>query len=193
MDSNALLDWHTTASVLKRVRRRKAIAVLLGRNQDTALKAAIELGVDYARRCPQCAAEGAVSRSKAQGLGRYRCKGCKGCGRPKVGATGGPTAVLEPVVAKVALQVSAGGTRRPPCVAALRVSHETLNRSVGERVRGNLTEQSMNCRHIRVKDFLHTRRGIATRYLGHCPRSFNLAGIAPGISDQANLAAPVTN
>lgn len=151
MDSNALLDWYTTASVLKRVRRRKA-----------------------------------------QGLGRYRCEGCKGCGRPKVDATG-PTAALEQVVAKVALQVSAGGTRRPPCVAALRVSHETLNRSVGERVWGDLTEQSMNCRHIRVKDFLHTRRGIATRYLGHCPRSFNLAGIAPGISDQANLAAPVTN
>ena len=42
------------------------------------------------------------------------------------------TAALDPVVAKDALLVSDGGASYPPCAAAL-VSHETLNRSMGER------------------------------------------------------------
>ena len=45
------------------------------------------------------------------------------------------TAALDPVVAKDALLVSDGGASYPPCAAALGVSHEALNRSMGERVR----------------------------------------------------------
>ena len=128
--------------------------------------AAIEFGVDEARRSPHCAPKGALSRGKAQGLRRYRCKGC---GRPKVDAPAPTTTAFEPVVAIVALEVSEGGTSRPPCVAALRSSREALNRSIGERVWGNLPEQTVNCRHSRLKDFLRARRGIITRYLVHCP------------------------
>ena len=46
-----------------------------------------------------------------------------------------------------------------------RMSHEALNRSMGERVRGDLHVQTVNSRHSRLKDFLRPRRGIATRYL----------------------------
>ena len=38
--------------------------------------AAIELGMDDERRCPHCGAGGAVSRGKARGLRRFRCKDC---------------------------------------------------------------------------------------------------------------------
>ena len=41
------------------------------------------------------------------------------------------TAALDPVVAML---VSDGGASYPPCAAALGVSHEALNRSMGERV-----------------------------------------------------------
>ena len=152
--------------------------------------AAIEFGVDEARRSPHCAPKGALSRGKAQGLRRYRCKGCGG---PKVDALAPTTTAFEPVVAIVALEVSEGGTSRPPCVAALRSSREALNRSIGEWVWGNLPEQTLNCRHSRLKDFLRARRGIITRYLVHCLRSFSLVGIAPGISDRASFAGSVTN
>jgi transposase-like protein len=189
VDSNALLDWPSAASVLTRVQRRGVIVVLSGRSEGAALKAAIELGVDEARRCRHCAPKDALSRGKAQGLRRYRCKGC---GRPKVDATA-PTTAFEPVVAIVALEVSGGGTSRPPCVAALRVSREALNRSVGEPVWGNLPEQTVNCRHSRLKDFLRARRGIITRYLEHCLRSFSLVGTTAGISDRASFAGSVIN
>ena len=46
------------------------------------------------------------------------------------------SAALDPVVAKDALLVSDGGASYPPCAARLGVSHEALNRSMGERVRG---------------------------------------------------------
>ena len=46
------------------------------------------------------------------------------------------TAALDPVLARDALLVSDGGASYPPCAAALGVSHESLNRSMGERVRG---------------------------------------------------------
>ena len=50
------------------------------------------------------------------------------------------TAALDPVVARDALLVSDGGASYPPCAAALGVSHESLNRSMGERVRGDLQD-----------------------------------------------------
>ena len=81
---------------------------------------------------------------------------------------------------------------RVPCAAALGVSHEALNRSMGERVRGDLHVQTVNSRHSRLKDFLRPRRGIATRYLDNYLSWFHLVGLAPGANDRACLAAAVT-
>lgn len=47
-------------------------------------------------------------------------------------------AALAPVLDKDALLVTDGCTSYPPCAAALGVSHEVLNQSAGERVRGEL-------------------------------------------------------
>ncbi len=91
-----------------------------------------------------------------------------------------------------ALLVSDGGASYPPCAAALGVSHEALNRSMGERVRGDLHVQTVNSRHSRLKDFLRPRRGIATRYLDNYLSWFHLVGLAPGANDRACLAAAVT-
>ena len=303
--------WLSAARGLTRAQRREALAVLSGRSEGEASKAAIELGVDEARRCPHCSSEGAVSRGMARGLRRYQCKGCgrtfnalsgtplsglhhkerwlsfgaslakgetvkasaarcdvavstafrwrhrflaaarsdsevlkgiveadetyvlesrkgaRGLGRkarrrggkakkrglsreqvpvlmaadrsgttvsavlPRVDAAA-LTAALDPVVAKDALLVSDGGASYPPCAAALGVSHEALNRSMGERVRGDLHVQTVNSRHSRLKDFLRPRRGIATRYLDNYLSWFHLVGLAPGANDRACLAAAVT-
>ena len=94
-------------------------------------------------------------------------------------------AALDPVVAKDALLVSDGGASYPPCAAALGVSHETLNRSMGERVRGDLHVQTVNSRHSRLKDFLRPRRGIATRYLDNYLSWFHLVGLAAPMTGPA--------
>ena len=311
MDVKGFQAWLSAARGLTRAQRREALAVLSGRSEGEASKAAIELGVDEARRCPHCASEGAVSRGMARGLRRYQCKGCgrtfnalsgtplsglhhkerwlsfgaslakgetvkasaarcdvavstafhwrhrflaaarsdsevlkgiveadetyvlesrkgaRGLGRkarrrggkakkrglsreqvpvlmaadrsgttvsavlPRVDAAA-LAAALDPVVAKDALLVSDGGASYPPCAAALGVSHETLNRSMGERVRGDLHVQTVNSRHSRLKDFLRPRRGIATRYLDNYLSWFHLVALAPGANDRACLAAAVT-
>ena len=76
MDGKGFQVWLSAARGLTRAQRREALAVLSGRSEGEASKAAIELGVDEARRCPHCASEGAVSRGMARGLRRYQCKGC---------------------------------------------------------------------------------------------------------------------
>ena len=76
MDIKGFQVWLSAARGLTRAQRREALAVLSGRSEGEASKAAIELGVDEARRCPHCAREGAVSRGMARGLRRYQCKGC---------------------------------------------------------------------------------------------------------------------
>ena len=76
MDIRGFQVWLSAARGLTRAQRREALAVLSGRSEGEASKAAIELGVDEARRCPHCASEGAVSRGMARGLRRYQCKGC---------------------------------------------------------------------------------------------------------------------
>ena len=77
MDVKGFQVWLSAARGLTRVQRREALAVLSGRSEGAASKAAIELGVDEARRCPHCASEGAVSRGMARGLRRYQCKGLR--------------------------------------------------------------------------------------------------------------------
>ena len=82
--------------------------------------------------------------------------------------------VLAPVLDKDALLVTDGGTSYPPCAAALGVSHEVLNQTAGERVRGELHINTVNNRHSRLKGFLRPRRGIASRYLESYLRWFHL-------------------
>ena len=301
--------WLSAARGLTRAQRREALAVLSGRSEGEASKAAIELGVDEARRCPHCASEGAVSRGMARGLRRYQCKGCgrtfnalsgtplsglhhkerwlsfgaslakgetvkaaarcdvavstafrwrhrflaaarsdsevlkgiveadetyvlesrkgaRGLGRkarrrggkakkrglsreqvpvlmaadrsgttvsavlPRVDAAA-LTAALDPVVAKDALLVSDGGASYPPCAAALGVSHEALNRSMGERVRGDL--------HVDGEQPPQPVEGLPASSPWHrhplsrqLPELVPRRCIAPGANDRACLAAAVT-
>ena len=92
MDGKGFQVWLSAARGLTRAQRREALAVLSGRSEGEASKAAIELGVDEARRCPHCASEGAVSRGMARGLRRYQCKGC---GRTFNALTGTPLSGLH--------------------------------------------------------------------------------------------------
>ena len=196
MDIRGFQVWLSAARGLTRAQRREALAVLSGRSEGEASKAAIELGVDEARRCPHCAS----GKAKKRGLSREQVPVLMAADRsgttvsavlPRVDAAA-LTAALDPVVAKDALLVSDGGASYPPCAAALGVSHEALNRSMGERVRGDLHVQTVNSRHSRLKDFLRPRRGIATRYLDNYLSWFHLVGLAPGANDRACLAAAIT-
>ena len=92
MDVKGFQACLSAASGLTRAQRREALAVLSGRSEGEASKAAIELGVDEARRCPHCAREWAVSRGMARGLRRYQCKGC---GRTFNALTGTPLSGLH--------------------------------------------------------------------------------------------------
>src|SRR5512144_465319 len=85
--------------------------------------------------------------------------------------------VLAPVLGKDTLLVTDGASFYPPCAAMLGVTHETLNQSAGERVRGELHIQTVNSRHERLKTFLRRYRGLATKYLGSYLKWFHLAGI----------------
>jgi transposase-like protein len=98
-------------------------------------------------------------------------------------------AVLRPVLGKDALLVTDGCTSYPPCAAALGVSHEALNQTAGERVRGDLHIQTVNSRHERLKDFLRRHRGIATKYLDSYLRWYHLAVLPRTPSPRAVLAA----
>ena len=57
-------------------------------------------------------------------------------------------AVLEPVLSKDALLVTDGGTALACCATGMKISHEVLNQSAGERVRGELHIQTVNSLHV---------------------------------------------
>jgi transposase-like protein len=97
--------------------------------------------------------------------------------------------VLSPVLNKDALLVTDGARVYPLCADKLGVSHETLNLSAGERVRGDLHIQTVNSRHERLKTFLRRYRGIATKYLDSYLKWFHLAGIQLNPSPRACLNA----
>ena len=99
--------------------------------------------------------------------------------------------VLAPVLDQDALLVTDGCTSYPPCAAALGVSHEVLNQSDGERVRGELHIQTVNNRHSRLKDFLRARRGVATKYLASYLRWFHLIALHPEPTPRYCLAAAI--
>jgi len=47
------------------------------------------------------------------------------------------------------------------------ISHQCVNLSAGERVRGAVHVQNVNGYHSRLRGWLHHFRGVATRYLHH--------------------------
>jgi len=99
------------------------------------------------------------------------------------------TADLKPVIDADALLVTDGCTSYPACAAALGVTHEVLNQSAGERVRGELHIQTVNNRHSRLKDFLRARRGVATKYLASYVRWFHLVALHDNPTPRYCLAA----
>ena len=97
--------------------------------------------------------------------------------------------VLAPLLTKDALLVTDGATAFAPCARQLGVTHEVLNPSAGEHVRGALHIQTVNSRHERFKDLLRRHRGIATKHLGSHLKWFHLAGIQADPSPRACLDA----
>lgn len=97
--------------------------------------------------------------------------------------------VLAPVLALDALLVTDAARFFLPCAAKLGITHEVLNQSAGERVRGELHIQTVNSRHERLKSFLRRHRGIATKYLDSYLKWFHLAGIRLDPSPRACLNA----
>ena len=97
--------------------------------------------------------------------------------------------VLAPLLSKDALLVTDGATAFPPCARQLGVTHEVLNPSAGEHVRGALHIQTVNSRHERFKDLLRRHHGIATKHLDTYLKWFHLAGIHTDPSPRACLDA----
>ena len=95
---------------------------------------------------------------------------------------------LEPVLEPDVLLVSDGATCYPVCAKALKVTHEALNLSAGERTRGDLHIQTVNNRHSRLKDFLRKRRGIASKYLDSYLRWFHMIVLNSNPTDRTCLA-----
>ena len=73
----------------------------------------------------------------------------------------------------------------------MKVTHEVLNQSAGERVRGELHIQTVNSLHGRLKDFLRYRRGVATKYLDKYLRWFQLIGTGNRPTPRACLNAAI--
>lgn len=103
------------------------------------------------------------------------------------------TAALKPVIGPDAMLVTDGCTSYPACATALGITHEVLNQSAGERVRGELHIQTVNNRHSRLKDFLRARRGIATKYLANYLRWFHLVALRTDPTPRYCLAAAMGN
>jgi transposase-like protein len=100
-------------------------------------------------------------------------------------------AVLGPILSKDALLVTDGGKALARCATQMKVTHEALNLSAGERVRGELHIQTVNSLHSRLKDFLRLRRGVATKYLDAYLRWFQRIGTGKGLSPRACLNSAI--
>jgi transposase-like protein len=100
-------------------------------------------------------------------------------------------AVLDPALSKDALLVTDGGKALARCATEMKVTHEVLNQSAGERIRGELHIQTVNSVHERIKTFLHRRRGVATKYLDNYLRWFHRTGLKHAPTARACLNAAV--
>jgi transposase-like protein len=82
---------------------------------------------------------------------------------------------LETSIEPDALLVTDGAPFFPPCARALGLTHEPLDQKAGERRRGELHLNTVNSRHERLKTFLRSRRGVATKYLDSYLAWYHLA------------------
>ena len=98
--------WLSAARGLTRAQRREALAVLSGRSEGEASKAAIELGVDEARRS-------SALRARGGGFARYGAGSAarpdKGCGRTFNALSGTPLSGLHHPLAVVRGVAGEGG------------------------------------------------------------------------------------
>lgn len=97
--------------------------------------------------------------------------------------------VLRPAVAPDAMLVTDADRSLGACARLLGLSHQPINHSQGERVRGDLHIQTVNSRIERLKDLLRRHRGVATRYLGNYLNWFHLATLNPNPNSRACLSA----
>lgn len=102
-------------------------------------------------------------------------------------------AVLEPVLSQDALLVTDGGKALASCATKMKVTHEVLNQSAGEHVRGDLHIQTANSRHERLKTFLRAHRGVATKYLGNYLHWYHLAVLPKNPTASGCLNAAITS
>lgn len=77
------------------------------------------------------------------------------------------------------------------CARLLGLSHQPINHTRGERVRGELHIQIVNSRAERLKDMLRHHRGVATRYLGNYLNWFHLVTLNPNPSSRTCLSAAI--
>ena len=83
--------------------------------------------------------------------------------------------VLEPVLATDSILVTDAAACFSKFAAEFGVTHEALNQSKGERVRGDLHIQTVNGLHQRCKEFLGKFHGVATKYLDNYIRWFEMS------------------
>src|SRR5271157_4395854 len=91
MDQGMFRAWLAEIDGLTARQRQELEAVLAGREPRAAVAAAIEERLGEARRCPHCGGA-SVGGGQADGLRRFRCKGCR---RSFNALTGTPLARLR--------------------------------------------------------------------------------------------------
>ena len=96
------------------------------------------------------------------------------------------------MLAADALLVTDAATYYRKVANDLGVSHEALNQSAGERIRGDLHIQTVNSRHQGLKGFVRGFRGVAARYLPNYVRWFHIAALMPSPTPQSCLNAALS-
>ena len=96
---------------------------------------------------------------------------------------------LAPVIDKDALLVTDGNISFPSCAVALGISHEALNQSSGKCVRGEFHIQNVHNRNSRLKGFIGSRRGIATKYLDSYLRWYHFIVLQKNSTSKLYLAS----
>ncbi len=97
VDHKQFQEWLSGPDHLSPAQWQQTEAVFPGDTETSASLAAIEAAVGEDRQCPHCGTLGAISRGKARGLRRYRCKGCR---RTFNAATGTPSSQVLISVSK---------------------------------------------------------------------------------------------
>ena len=201
MELGTFRTWLAQVDDLTVAQRLELEAVLTGRSPRAAVAAVIEADLDAHQGCPHCGHVKVVCCGKAtkRGLSHEQVPIVVAAARGggvisavlEVDNGDAIKAVLEPVLSKDAPLVTDGGKALPRRATKMNVSHEILNQSAGERVRGEFHIQTVNSLHERIKTFLCPRRGVATKYLGNYLRWFHRTGLQHAPTARAYLNAAI--